>query len=960
MDEARRWILKDENGQIRGPFSTRKMIRLINEGAFSGDELIAIYPGNKWFPMSQEPEFFDHLLEALSSEGDKPEEQILAEELEDAAGPAAEPVKIHPQEGASPRSKKSTPPPPEPGVYPADVTRFHVKNDSEDGLERKSRRKKSRDDDSNLIIELMDVRKLVKREILKQSRRPFLIFLAVLVGSVTWLFWPNNRIENDDRIHLVPLTQSQQSTNTKATQGKLKQILPAFLRDTYSGYLRSENEFVQLLQTDSRNAEVLSLLCLSYNELWPYAFQDSKDLHTVALAAQVASQVDPGGQNSGVCRVVDLMARGRNNEAKSLVSAILEASGSSQNPPVIFYYLKAVLLQASAEFQTALGYVTSAQQVWPQWIRLFIFQAELQIQMQNQAEAAKTLNRVLAVVPEHPVAQALLGLIEYKQFRKLDRGRELLSTVIANRKDRIPRGLLSKVYLGLAEISLESKDANKSLKYAQMAYSLNSSNGAAKNLIVQIGGVETLNQTKVKSQYLIYEGDQFVREGDCQSAQAHYKAAYEADHKNAMAAMKAAKCLWQLSLSTEAIEWLNKAIVADSKMIEAYVTLADFYTQRYNIEAAARVLTSAQHQSPKSYEVFRGFALVELRRNNPQGAVSFAKKALSLYETDGETYVILARAYLALRDKDSYQLAYQAATKATEIDVNNRQAQVVYAEALGAIQGVDVGVEFLRKLVATYPMVTDYQIALGELLLADERFAQAEEVFRHVTKIEEKPKRALVLLAKSLKNENKSEEAIDVLFQAAILDPADPDPLYQAAIIYLENKRPQEARQQLDRVQRINPSFPLLHYMMGRAAIASGNLEEAINQSKQELQLNPNLAEGHLLAADAYLEMKQYSLAAASYERALRLRPGGAKIYVKIARCYRLAGNYDIAKSMLDLAYKEESGYAEIYKERGQLYEMQSDAQRAIEAYKQYFVLDPNAPDRQQITQRMEMLQRNH
>jgi len=61
---------------------------------------------------------------------------------------------------------------------------------------------------------------------------------------------------------------------------------------------------------------------------------------------------------------------------------------------------------------------------------------------------------------------------------------------------------------------------------------------------------------------------------------------------------------------------------------------------------------------------------------------------------------------------------------------------------------------------------------------------------------------------------------------------------------------------------------------------------------------------------------------------------------------------------MLSHAAVQEQGLADIYKEQGAIYELKGEVQHAIEAYNQYFVLDPNAPDRAQIEQRILALQR--
>ena len=66
-----------------------------------------------------------------------------------------------------------------------------------------------------------------------------------------------------------------------------------------------------------------------------------------------------------------------------------------------------------------------------------------------------------------------------------------------------------------------------------------------------------------------------------------------------------------------------------------------------------------------------------------------------------------------------------------------------------------------------------------------------------------------------------------------------------------------------------------------------------------------------------------------------------------------LSGNLDAATSMLDQAKARESGNAEIYKELGAVYLVRGDCSRANLAFEQYFVLDPNALDREQIEMKL-------
>src|SRR5262249_29363878 len=152
-----------------------------------------------------------------------------------------------------------------------------------------------------------------------------------------------------------------------------------------------------------------------------------------------------------------------------------------------------------------------------------------------------------------------------------------------------------------------------------------------------------------------------------------------------------------------------------------------------------------------------------------------------------------------------------------------------------------------------------------------------------------KPKEAYIEMAKVLKFENQLPLALEFLLKAAVMDPADAEPLYQAGLIYLDTHKGPEALAQFQRVLRINKLFPLVHYQMGRANVFMGNLEQALEETRLEKSINPNLADAYLLAAEAYSGLKQYSLCATEYQKAIQHRSQPAMTYVKLATCYRKA-----------------------------------------------------------------------
>lgn len=964
-DRPKKWIIKDTEGRVRGPFPTEKVLYQIGRGELNGDESIAIFPGGKWFLISQEPQFYDRLIEVLAGvdQWEKDAEDDDSDSITTVGrsgrdqfstiqdlSPQSEVAKGNDQDDGSfnldkeaqqkVRGRAKRLEDPDGALHPAE-------KDAGPSAKKERRSRERKGDSSESIIELIDLGKLIKKEKFKQLRLPLIVGIIVISLGIFMQMKNENVTE---RIHLLHLQNGRSVIAKEQAAARFLRAQQAFAMGNFSSLSQAQNELVQIIEGNGHNAGTIALLCLTYFELWPYAYQDSKDLRAISLANQKGSSLDPGGQNSATCQVVDLLVRGRYSEAKSMTEGVLDTYSGTAYPPIPFYYFKAYLLSTGNEIMTAIGYVKSAQQLSPRWLEAYVLEGELQLKMGNIAEAAKIYQKILEQNPQHKTVKISLGIIEIKNFNHVDKGITLLNEALAS-QDLVPSQLFSKAYLTLAEVELNRHSNSRALELAQKAYLYNSNNIEAKNLILALGGKEKLSSTFVSSQQMVFEGDQFVREGDCNAAQAHYKTAFEIDKSNAIAALKAGQCLWQLSFSREAIDWLNRAIKSDSKMIDAYVLLADYFTQRYDFLSAARILAQAQHVAPKSYEVYRGYALVELRRGNPKGAIGYANKALAIYENDVETYILLARAYIASGDPTS---AYKFAAKAIEIDINSREGQIEYARALAGTKGTEMGLEYLSKMINSYPLVSEYRMALGEMYLSDERYPEAIEVFRQVTEIEEKPKKAYLMLGKSQHLNGQIKEALESLLKSAVLDPADTEPLFEAGLLYLEIGKFNEARIQFERVLRINDRHPGAHYQIGRAALMMNNPKEALVQAEEERKINPNLADSYILGAEAYYKMNQHSLCAREYTKAIALRPQGADTYVKLARCYRLMGNFDMGENMLKTASKYDAGMPDIYRELGEIYLSRGEVEAAAETFNQYFQLNPGAQDRDLIQKRLE------
>lgn len=956
--QQKNWIVRDGDGKIYGPFTTEQVLVQIDRGYFVGGEEVALYPGGRWIAISGAPEFYDRLLDALAMEGRSAKASSKKKAATQAAPPSP-PKKT--DDGDGDIGAKTVP------VFVEPMEQQNSRALTTTGQS---------DSTVPAVIELTDLKRLESLEEEADAedgdggRRRYLPFvlIAVAVLAVLAVLFSDELMgsrQSGGRIRLIAPRTNQAELPLEKIKEKYKRAITSIQSDVFSGYQQAQSDLVEVVEglpkdpeRAAQTVEVFSTLCLTYRELWPYSYQDAQDTKVIREVLQQAKRLDPAGLHGAICDVVQMLLSTNYREADRLAASRLEEEGQA---PVLFE-MRADAYLSIGDFPSAAVYYERARLLWPAWQKLAIGEARARAKTKNFGQAMTLYRGVLQVVPHHPVAKIELGLIEAREFDHQDKGLQLLMSAVTG-EERAPRDIVSEGWLGLAEIAVKRRQKNQAIEYAKKAFETNSGNARARDLLAQVAGEAGVKGTKVASRELVFMGDQHVKSGDCFQAQAEYRSAFDSDPKNGIAAMKAGKCLWQLNQSTEAIEWMKRAISAEPGLSSAYVELADYYAQRYDYQSAFRVLQRIQQLQPNNYEVFRGFALVELRRNNFQGAVQFGGRALKLYGTDLETFLLMARAYIGLRD---YSSAQAFARKALEIDGANVDAHGLMGKIEAGIQGVEQGAAYLQRLLngiviskgqAPPPAAIAYRVALSEIYLQDEKYHQAEEVARQAVSLDPNNKKALMAVGKVLQLQGLSREALEMFLKAAVLDPSDADPIFYSGQVYTDVGKYNESVAQFQRVLKVNPRYPRSHVELGRAFLKMRKYKEALSEANAERDLNPDLADAYLLAGEAFYELKQYSNCAAEYQKAVAKQAKGASILVRMARCYRLNGSLDPAQSLLRQAQALESGNPDIYKEQGAIFHTRAMADEAISAYDTYLRLVPNAPDKAEVEARIRRVQ---
>lgn len=941
-----KWIIRDSNWKVIGPYSKEAIFNLIDRGIIKGEEMIAIYPDGNWEPFAREVEFYERLMDFLEgrrgvlspSSHKQMEENTVVMQL---------PKKEILEDAELGDSKKNL-----------DTRRSKLDIKEEKPIinnfhpDKKYKVKINNSlvsmENSKNIGSLNDNKIILKNKV-RKIEKIFLIFSIVLaiVGYLT--FFSDKQIGSETKIHLLAPAKTNSTISKEEYTQNIGAVRTLLESDNFSDWYESQNILVKLAEGMPDNTEIREMICFVHKELWPYSYQDAEDVQVLNTMTQTTRTINPGALHGRSCQMIQSLLTAKVDEAKNqLDHLLLEA------PDSIFYaWIKADILLMEKDFINAQGFATSAINIWPNFLRAQIILAQSFEGIGQFQNALDIYQEIIKKNPKHKVAKLRLGILQFENYRAADVA-WITFTSALNTSELAPTYLEARAYKDLADMSLLKTQTASARKYIEKAYKLDPIDPQIRELYQRLGGNNKIEIKDGKTAELVALGDQFARSGDCFAAQAQYKAAVDIDPTSGVAALKAAKCLWKINQSLEAIDYLKKAIENSPNYYPAYTLLADYYSQRYDFVLANRILSQAKVNNEETHELILGQAQLEYRKNNFKVAVAYAQRAAKIYETDIDTHMLLALSYLGM---GQVREAFHSAARAIELDSVNPEAQVVYAQVLHSYQGADSAINYLENLIKQNQKVLDYKLAIANIFKKEEKFSNALVIFQQIIAIEPKNKAALIGSGECLQGMGEMENGLSAFLNASTVDPTDPEALFKAGLLYFETARFGPAIQQFERVLLINKNYPKVRYLIGKAAFAQGDIQKALEYANLEKKQNPNLSESYVLMAEIYSATRKYSLCTAEYQQAIRLQPQGAAIYVKIAKCYRLSGSYDVASSMIEIAIQKESGYPDIYKEKGAIFQALGEYPTAYASYEKYLALSPNATDKSEIEMLMSTIQ---
>jgi tetratricopeptide (TPR) repeat protein len=273
------------------------------------------------------------------------------------------------------------------------------------------------------------------------------------------------------------------------------------------------------------------------------------------------------------------------------------------------------------------------------------------------------------------------------------------------------------------------------------------------------------------------------------------------------------------------------------------------------------------------------------------------QNAIRLNRSDAEPYYQLGPAYIGSRQLHA---AFDALTKATQLNPNHTPAQVKLAEltaATGDQQLIERARTSMEEILRKSPSDADAldalamtQFRLGDWQDARQALALAVEHFPNHLK-------SSIALARIETFRGNAAKAEEILTNAAAQSPQLREPKLVLADFYLSSRRGAEAEQQFRSVLQSEPHNSLALLGLAAAQVEQGQLQEA-EQSYRQVSLLADPQYKHVYPS--YLVTQgRYSEAISQFEQLAGAAPGDRQVRNRLVVACVLANRTSQAEQIL-------------------------------------------------------------
>ena len=822
--------------------------------------------------------------------------------------------------------------------------------------EAKAIKKKKREEEAEAEDDSEDVAAEAK----KKKNIRLIVILAILALGYAFLFPSEDKPQKPPFVHQEPVMEFPipfDKADSKRSKIEFDKAAALFAAGDYLSLIKAGILLKSSYENNIESQEALNLLTRDYAEQLRYSRLDKQANAQIVFNLIQSKRPYLAKDPNGVIGLnLFYMTINKPEAAADVVSKYLKLYPQNVTQDLFAVYLRTLMKigkidlarqfltplekapqknrytydaliefsNLNGESEKALEYVDDAIKNFPKLVGFYLLKADMMIKLKK-----------------YPEAEAMLAKADELNLENNEINRakflELKGLLIAYKGD-------PKTATDYFKKSLSIEDSmDLRMRLAELSASDDPKDETAK-LIFESKALKLLNQSK-----------DFFSKRSYQLALSYAAKAADVYPGYIPTELNLAKMQLKMGLAKQALKTLEALYkkYPDDRSIN--LALVDAYIDTYKFNDAKNLIGRMSATDLKgTYEFASVNGRLYIRMGDPLQAISWLRNSININPLNDTDIYLLAE---LLIKRANFDPAKSLLNKCMELDPINPDYRIAYSKIIYEQQDDQAAIGYLLGLMNEFG---ENPKVLSEIAIMYYRAGKVKDFMAFKEKLEKMPvkdKSLYEFLIRAALLDERYVEIPGLVEQLIAIEPGETEAMMTAGRVLFESGKLVEAAMWFKRIQERLDTYPKVRYYSAKIKYLSRSFDEALAEVEEDLKSNGDNDADLTLMAQIWTEKGDLVQAENLYKRSQKINPKNYESLMGLADISTKRNNFDLALDLYKKAMTLKGDEALIHKKIGDVYRLLGQGALAVESYKLYLEMNPEAADKNQIQSYINLMQ---